>query len=159
LTSVLAFVSVDWWFVGPVGDLIWHNAQEWFGLALMLLVSISTGSLAAGLQQSAAEARRRAFETATLYELSIAIMADTSLEHVLRTFVGRLTAALGLRAAVITLATEHGIGPAARAAADAGTAATAGTDPEPRRLLARLDGMAGGLARSRSARPVQGNGR
>src|SRR5579871_2047496 len=83
LASLLAFLSFDWFFVKPVGNFLVGDPDEWFALGLFLIVGISTGSLAAGLKRSVAEARRRTYEATTLHDLSIGILADVSVDRVL----------------------------------------------------------------------------
>ena len=104
VASVLAFLTFDWFFVKPFGTLVAYDPEEWLGLGLLLAVGVSTGSLAASLRRSAAEARRRAGEISTLYGLSIAIMADANLDRVLGIVVDRLATALSLPAASIWIA-------------------------------------------------------
>lgn len=135
--SVLAFLAFDWFFVRPVGHFTIKDPEEWIALLLFLVVAVITGSLAAGLKQRAEEARRRARETTTLYELSIAILGDASLERVLHVIVERLAATLGLRAAAVLLAgPDDGLG----------LAAQSGASPELVEIVARDAGAAGAFA-------------
>ncbi|MHB8574849.1 MAG: DUF4118 domain-containing protein, partial [Dehalococcoidia bacterium] len=108
VASVLSFLAFDWFFVKPIGRLTVSDPQEWLALFLFLVVAVITGQLAAGLRRRAEEARRRAHEISTLYELSIAILGDARLEHVLRVIVGRLEVTLGLRYAAVVLVNGAG---------------------------------------------------
>lgn len=106
--SVLAFLAFDWFFVQPVGKLTIDDPGEWLSLGLFLTVGISTSSLAAGLKRRAEEARRRAQETATLYELSTALLGGASLEHILISAVERLADTLALDGAALLLLQPDG---------------------------------------------------
>jgi len=108
LASVLAFLAFDFFFVPPVGRLTVSDPQEWLALFLFLIVAVIAGQLAAGLQRRAEEARRRARESETLYELSKALLGDVRLEHMLQIIVERLLATLDLRNAAILLTNASG---------------------------------------------------
>jgi two-component system sensor histidine kinase KdpD len=108
LASLLAFLAFDWFFVTPVGRFTVEDPSEWLALFLFLVVAIISGQLAAGLRSRAAEARRRARETATLYELSMEILADARLEHVLRAIADRMLQTLGLRSVAVFLVEADG---------------------------------------------------
>lgn len=108
VASVLAFLAFDWFFVPPVGRFTVSDPDEWLALFLFLVVAIITGQLAAGLRRRAEEARRREREVSTLYELSIAILGDARLEHVLRIIAERLLLTLGLWQVSILLLDERG---------------------------------------------------
>ncbi|HZQ37980.1 MAG TPA: ATP-binding protein, partial [Dehalococcoidia bacterium] len=108
LASVLAFLAFDWFFVPPVGRITVSDPQEWLALCLFLIVAVIAGQLAAGLQRRAAEARRRARESETLYALSTALLGDARLEHMLQIIVERLVSTLDLRHAAILLADANG---------------------------------------------------
>jgi len=118
LASVLAFLAFDWFFVPPVGRLTVSDPDEWLALFLFLVVAIITGQLAAGLRRRADEARRRAAEAQTLYELSMAILADTHLDRVLHAIAARTVTTLRLRrAAIWTVSAAGTLEPAAAAGA------------------------------------------
>ncbi|HKI18587.1 MAG TPA: ATP-binding protein [Isosphaeraceae bacterium] len=103
IASIAAFLAFDWYFVRPIGNLVVGDPAEWFALGLFLAVGIATGTLAAGLKESAAEARRRGGETSVLLELSTDLLAGPDLTLVLRQVVQRLTATLDLCAAAVRL--------------------------------------------------------
>ena len=109
VASVLSFLAFDWFFVPPVGHWTVSDPDEWSALFLFLLVAAITGQLAAGLRRRAEEARRRARETSTLYELSMAILGDARLERVLQVIAERMLMTVGLRNVAVLL-----LGPSGR---------------------------------------------
>jgi two-component system sensor histidine kinase KdpD len=108
VASVLSFLAFDWFFVPPVGRFTVSSPEEWLALFLFLVVALITGQLAAGLRRRAEEAHRREREVSTLYELSIAILRDAHLEHVLQIIAERLLHTLALRQVSILLLGEGG---------------------------------------------------
>ena len=108
VASLLAFLAYDWFFVPPVGRFTVDDPSEWLALFLFLVVAIISGQLAAGLRRRAAEARRRARETTTLYELSMEVLGDARLEHVLQVIAERMLQTLGLRSVAVLLIEADG---------------------------------------------------
>jgi len=92
--SVLAALAFDYFFVPPIFTLTVASPHEAFVLVVFLVVTIVASRLAAQASAQAREARRRAWESQVLYELSDAIAgagsADQGLsviaEHAARTF-------------------------------------------------------------------------
>jgi two-component system, OmpR family, sensor histidine kinase KdpD len=108
VASIAAFFAYDWFFVPPVGRLTVADPSEWLALFIFLVVAIIAAQLADRLRRSAAEARSRARETAALYELSMEILGDARLEHVLNTIAERMIQILQLKSATIFLSNEDG---------------------------------------------------
>jgi two-component system sensor histidine kinase KdpD len=117
VASIAAFLAYDWFFIKPVGRLTVGDPSEWLALFLFLVVALIAGQLAARLRRSAAEARARARETTALYELSMEILRDARLEHVLNVIAERMVQILELKSACIFLTGVDGQG---RIAAEAG---------------------------------------
>jgi two-component system, OmpR family, sensor histidine kinase KdpD len=103
LASILAFLAFDWFFVPPVGRFTVADPSEWLALFLFLVVAIISGQLAASLRYQAGEARRRARETETLYEMSMEILGDVRVERTLRTIADRMLHTLDLRNVAVFL--------------------------------------------------------
>jgi two-component system sensor histidine kinase KdpD len=108
VAALLAFFALDWYFVPPVGHLVATGLDGWLALFLFLVVAVLTGQLTAGFRNRAAVADRRAQELAALYELSVAILGDAQLDHVLHAIVERLSEALGARSATLWLVEPSG---------------------------------------------------
>jgi two-component system, OmpR family, sensor histidine kinase KdpD len=152
LASVLAFLAFDWYFVRPIHSFSTSEPEEWFALALFLVVSISVGSLTARLKESAANARRHSAETSALYEISSATLSGARLGGILQMIVEQLATRLGLQSAAVFLFTADGdlvlsacsqVAPALRRAIE--------RDPGPREFLAgRANAAAGSSAGSSS---------
>lgn len=69
VTSVIAFLSFDFFLVPPYYTLSISKADEWLALFIFLVTAIITGQLASALRQRAEQAKRREYETRVLYEL------------------------------------------------------------------------------------------
>ncbi len=108
LAALLAFFALDWYFVPPVGHLVTAGPDGWLALLLFLAVAVLTGQLTAGFRNRAAVADRRARELAALYDLSVAILGDAQLEHVLQAIVDRLAATMSAGEAALWLAGADG---------------------------------------------------
>jgi two-component system sensor histidine kinase KdpD len=133
VASIAAFLAYDWFFVQPVGRLTIEDPSEWLALFLFLVVAVIAGQLAARLRRSAAEARSRARETTALYELSMEILGDARLEHVLNVIAERMVQILQLKSACIFLVGADG---ELRIAAESGVALDA-SEAHERALNAR----------------------
>jgi two-component system sensor histidine kinase KdpD len=108
LAAFLAFFALDWYFVPPVGHLAATGLDGWLALILFLIVAVLTGQLTAGFRSRAAEADRRARELSALYDLSVTILGDGQLAHVLQAIVERLASTLGAPAATLWLVEPDG---------------------------------------------------
>ena len=78
VASILAFLSFDWFFTRPYGDLKVSDPDEWLALILFLVTAVVTSQLAAAQRRRAAEAQRREREAIVLAGISsvIARQAD-----------------------------------------------------------------------------------
>ncbi len=77
VTSVIAFLSFDFFLVPPYYTLNIAKIDEWLALFIFLVTAIITGQLASALSQRAEQAKRREYETRILYEL----VRDTNREE------------------------------------------------------------------------------
>ncbi len=77
LTSVVAFLSFDFFLVPPFYTFSINKIDEWLALFIFLVTAIITGQLASALRQRAEQAKRREYETRILYEL----VRDTNREE------------------------------------------------------------------------------
>jgi len=69
LTSIIAFLSFDFFLVPPYYTFNVTKVYEWLALFIFLVTAVITGQLAAALRQRADQAKRRENETRILYEL------------------------------------------------------------------------------------------
>lgn len=81
LTSVLAFLTFNYFFVQPLHSFNVTSAQDVVRLLTFLIVAIIVSSLAGRARVQANTAGRRAAELAALYELSQTISAEVNLER------------------------------------------------------------------------------
>lgn len=79
LTSVVAFLSFDFFLVQPLYTFTIASFGEWLALFVFLATAIITGQLASALRQRAEQARRREHETRILYELVRAMNSEEDL--------------------------------------------------------------------------------
>src|SRR5258708_3279632 len=77
LTSIVAFLTFDFFLVPPYYTFSISKLDEWLALFIFLVTAIITGQLASALRQRAEQARRRENETRILYEL----VRDTNREE------------------------------------------------------------------------------
>lgn len=77
VTSIIAFLSFDFFLVPPFYTFTIAKVDEWLALFIFLVTAIITGQLASALRQRAEQARRREYETRILYEL----VRDTNREE------------------------------------------------------------------------------
>src|SRR5262245_32431510 len=83
LTSLLSFLTFNFFFVTPRYTFHVDSAQDGVRLASFLTVAIIVSSLSARARGAADRERRRAAEIAALYDLSQTISAQVDLERIL----------------------------------------------------------------------------
>lgn len=81
LSSVVAFLSFDYFLVPPFYTFTIAKIDEWLALFVFLVTAIITGQLASALRQRAEQARRRENETRILYELVQATNSEEDLNR------------------------------------------------------------------------------
>jgi len=81
ITSLVAFLSFDYFLVLPLYTFTISKFEEWLALVIFLLTSIITGQLASALRQRAEQATQRERETRALYELVSATTVEENLER------------------------------------------------------------------------------
>lgn len=79
LSSIIAFLSFDFFLVPPLFTFTIAKVDEWLALFVFLVTAVITGQLASALRQRAEQARRREHETRILYELLRDINREESL--------------------------------------------------------------------------------
>jgi len=80
-SSVVAFLSFDYFVVPPLYTFTVDSIQEWLALFVFLTTAIITGELAAIMRQRAQQARRREQETHILYDLVRMTNSEVNLER------------------------------------------------------------------------------
>src|SRR5579883_2637846 len=111
LSSVVAFLSFDFFLVQPLYTFTIRYPEEWLALGIFLCTAIITGQLAAALRLRAEQARQREQETRILYELLRDTNNEEELEYqlgiiarkVVEVFGGR-----GVRDCLVLLPDEQG---------------------------------------------------
>ncbi|HEU5384005.1 MAG TPA: ATP-binding protein [Ktedonobacteraceae bacterium] len=110
-SSVVAFLSFDFFLVQPFYTLRIARLEEWLALFIFLCTAIITGQLAAALRQRARQAREREREMRILYELLRETNNAEDLDHqlgvVARTVV-EVFAPRGVRDCLFLLPDEEG---------------------------------------------------
>lgn len=105
-TSVIGFLTFNFFFLPPYNTLIVGAPQDIVALFVFLIVAGVTSSLVSGLQEREREARRRAVESETLSHLSTALIADLTLDTVLATVAEQVMHVFHLQSAAILLPDE-----------------------------------------------------
>src|SRR5579859_6791872 len=110
-TSVVAFVSFDFFLVQPLYTLTINKPEEWLALLVFMATAIITGQLAAALRWRAEQATQREEETRALYELVSATTGEVKLESqlsIIARAVVNVFASAGIRDCAILLVDEQG---------------------------------------------------
>jgi two-component system sensor histidine kinase KdpD len=81
LSSIVAFLSFDYFLVPPLYTFNIYRFEEWLALFIFLTTAIITGELASIMRQRAEQARRRAHETRILYDLVRATNSEEDLDR------------------------------------------------------------------------------
>jgi two-component system sensor histidine kinase KdpD len=81
LSSIVAFLSFDFFLVPPLYTFNIYRFEEWLALFIFLTTAIITGELAAIMRQRAEQASRRAGETRILYDLVRATNSEEDLDR------------------------------------------------------------------------------
>lgn len=97
LSSVVAFLSFDFYLVEPFYTFSINRPEEWLALFVFLGAAIITSQLAAALRLRAEQARSREQETRMLYELLRDTNNEDDLDHQLRAAASKMTEAFSLR--------------------------------------------------------------
>jgi two-component system sensor histidine kinase KdpD len=106
LAAVLAFVEFDYLFVTPRYTFTISDPNEWLALLVFLATALVTGQLTAALRHQARAAEQRARETAMLYDLSRALMTESTLPGTLRAITDRIVAVFEVRSCAVLVPGE-----------------------------------------------------
>ncbi len=104
IASMLAF---NWFFLEPVHTFSLADRQNWFALAVYLIIAIVVSELATSARSRAGEAEQRERETAVLADLSTALLEGGELESELDTIGKRAADVLGVESARIELGPQR----------------------------------------------------
>lgn len=111
LSSVVAFLSFDFFLVQPFYTFTIARLEEWLALFIFLCTAMITGQLAAALRQRAQQARARESETRILYELVRDTNNTEDLDHqlgVIARTVVEVFASRGVRDCLLLLPDKEG---------------------------------------------------
>lgn len=106
--SIVGFLTFNFFFLPPYYTFIVGAPQDSVALFAFLTVAGVTSWLVSGLQEREREARRRAIESETLYQLSTALIADLTLDTVLATVAEQVTHVFRLQSAALLLPDDTG---------------------------------------------------
>ena len=104
--SILAFLSFDWFFTRPIGDLKVTDPDEWLALILFLLTAVVTSQLAAAQRRRAAEAQRREREAIVLANISSVIARQADPARFIPDIAEALVGELGLAGVAVLVPSE-----------------------------------------------------
>src|SRR5439155_2778893 len=111
VSSLVAFLSFDFFLVAPFYTFTIARPEEWVALFVFLATAIITGQLASALHQRAEQASRQARETRILYELVRATNDEEELQRQLSVVVHAVVdvfSSWGVRDCAILLPNEGG---------------------------------------------------
>jgi two-component system, OmpR family, sensor histidine kinase KdpD len=110
ITSIIAFLSFDYFLVIPLYTFTVGKFDEWLALFIFLVTAIITGQLASALRQRAEVATQREMETRALYELVNATTSAEGLDRQLSIVAHAITdvfSSFGVRDCAILLPDER----------------------------------------------------
>ncbi len=87
VSVVAGFLVYDYWFVPPYNRLRVARTQDWVALAVYAVVMLLVSRVVASLESARSEAQRRTVDGQRLFELSELLVADRSVEDLLKTIV------------------------------------------------------------------------
>jgi two-component system sensor histidine kinase KdpD len=111
ITSIIAFLSFDYFLVVPLYTFTVGKFDEWLALFIFLVTAIITGQLASALRQRAEVATQREREARALYELVNATTSAEGLDRQLSIVAHAITdvfSSAGVRDCAIFLPDERG---------------------------------------------------
>ena len=112
LTSVVAFLSFDYFIVPPLYTFTIQRVEEWLALFFFLVVAIITAQFATALRKQVKEARRRERETRILFDLVRVTNREDNLSQELNVVAHAFVdvfSSWGVLASSILLPDEHGV--------------------------------------------------
>ncbi len=101
VSTLAGFVAYDVGFIPPYGRLSVETAQDWVALAVYAVVMLLVARVVARLQEARLEAQSRTAEARRLFELSEILVADRSVEDLLKTIVNAVATAFDVRAVAL----------------------------------------------------------
>jgi two-component system, OmpR family, sensor histidine kinase KdpD len=101
--SVLSFLAYDFFFIDPRYELTIAEPQEFFALAVFLVVAIFTGLLAGRARDQAQSVSVNARTTQSIYELSRKLSGATTIDDIMLAATVYLHKTLGARCVVLLL--------------------------------------------------------
>jgi two-component system, OmpR family, sensor histidine kinase KdpD len=101
--SVLSFLAYDFFFIDPRYELTIAEPQEFFALAVFLVVAIFTGLLAGRARDQAHSVSVNARTTQSIYELSRKLSGATTIDDIMLAATVYLHKTLGARCVVLLL--------------------------------------------------------
>jgi two-component system, OmpR family, sensor histidine kinase KdpD len=106
VASVLSFLAYDFFFIDPRYELTIAEPQEFFALAVFLVVAIFTGLLAGRARDQAQAVRSNARTTQSIYELSRKLSGAATIDDILLATTVYLHKTLGAKCVVLLLPEE-----------------------------------------------------
>lgn len=108
IASLISFLAYNFFFIEPRHTFDVRNPQDIIRLAMFLGIAVITSSIAAYGRSQADEARRRAAETAGLYELSQAIALQLDIDDAMRAVATTVCRLLDTPGCIVLLADQSG---------------------------------------------------
>ena len=106
LSSIAAFLIFDFFFIPPIYTLTIARVDHVLALFVFLGVAILTTQLTIRIRIRTTEALRRGRQTATLYEISSALISEIGLDDMLLAVVERMRQVFGVDTCAILLETD-----------------------------------------------------
>lgn len=108
IVSCVAIAVWDWFFIPPLYTVTIASPRDVLALAVFLVVALFVGQLSTAVRQRADEALQRARSSEALYDLSLALIAQSDLASVLPSLTQRLRETFDLESCAVLLPDDTG---------------------------------------------------
>ncbi|HEY7196120.1 MAG TPA: DUF4118 domain-containing protein [Gaiellaceae bacterium] len=105
--SVVSVLALNWFFLPPTHTFTLRDRENWYALAVYLVVGVVAGDLATRAKERAREAEQRELESSALADLSTTLLSGRSVDDLLDEVAARAAEVLGLEHARLELEAVH----------------------------------------------------
>src|SRR5262249_7287861 len=101
--AVASMLAFHWFFLPPAHTLALRDSENWFALAVYVVIAVVVSELAASVRRRAADAERRERESALLADLAARLLQAEHVQDELHAIAAGAAESLGVQRAHIEL--------------------------------------------------------